>query len=172
MAMLCFDLRLLDVAPIAVDGHLDRVDPVWKDEDARPVESVHVSGRVSAAGVGRYYFSGHVDGRIAGECRRCLTPVEVAVREEVHGVFAEVGDEEMLDDPDVYPLDTRADELDLRPAIREQWLLAVPAFVQCREDCKGLCPTCGTDRNLGACSCPPSSDSRWDALRVSADADS
>ena len=58
-----------------------------------------------------------------------------------------------------------AHELDMRPALREQWLLAVPAFVHCREDCKGLCPTCGTDLNVGACDCAPTTDSRWESLR-------
>ena len=69
------------------------------------------------------------------------------------------------DDPDVYVVDPRSIELDLRPALREQWLLAVPSFVQCREDCKGLCPTCGTDLNAGECECAPATDSRWDTLR-------
>ena len=47
----------------------------------------------------------------------------------------------------------RTRELDLRPSVREQWLLAVPSFVLCREDCKGLCPHCGADLNLGPCGC-------------------
>jgi uncharacterized protein len=60
--------------------------------------------------------------------------------------------------------------------VREQWLLAVPTFLLCRDDCKGLCPTCGVDLNAGECQCPPqiTVDSRWDALRavaISQDAD-
>ena len=47
----------------------------------------------------------------------------------------------------------------------EQWLLDVPGYALCREDCKGLCPTCGADLNEGECECPPAADSRWDALR-------
>ena len=46
------------------------------------------------------------------------------------------------------------------------WLLVAPAFVLCREDCKGLCANCGADLNAGACACPPATDSRWDALRA------
>jgi uncharacterized protein len=35
----------------------------------------------------------------------------------------------------------------------------------CREDCQGLCPVCGADKNTGACSCVESSpDPRWAAL--------
>ena len=41
----------------------------------------------------------------------------------------------------------------------------VPGYVQCSEDCKGLCATCGTNLNESTCSCTTTtSDSRWDAL--------
>lgn len=167
--MLCFDLRRLDDAPIAVDGRLAADDAVWAADDVRPASDVHVTGRLSRAGTGRYYFSGTLKGAVSGECRRCLAPVQAPVSDEAHVVFAEAGDAEILDDPDVQLLDARTDELDLRPAIREEWLLAVPTYLLCREDCLGLCPTCGADRNAGACSCPPTTDHRWDALRVPRD---
>jgi len=102
---------------------------------------------------------------MAGECRRCLTDITVPVTEEIHLFFAEEGDETAEDDPDVYPIDATARELDLRPAIRESFSLAAPQYVLCREDCQGLCPTCGADRNAGDCGCAPTSDNRWDALR-------
>jgi uncharacterized protein len=86
------------------------------------------------------------------------------VDQELHLLLAE-GDDEETDESDVYLLEPRATTVDLRPALREEWLLAVPAFVQCREDCKGLCPRCGADLNQGPCGCAPEIDSRWDALR-------
>jgi uncharacterized protein len=162
--MLSFDIRSLASRAVQVDGALAADDPVWREEDPRPSRPVHVVGRLSAAGVGRYYFSGHLDGEVAGECRRCLTDVTTSIDEDVQLLFVEA-DTEGADDPDVFVVDARAHELDLRPALREAWLLAVPALVQCRDDCKGLCPTCGTDLNAEACDCASASDSRWDALR-------
>jgi len=162
--MLSFDIRSLVTKAVHVDGLLAVDDPVWRDEDIRPSTPVHVVGRLSAAGADRYYFSGHLEGEVAGECRRCLTDVTASVADDVHLLFVEA-DTEGADDPDVYVVDPRDLELDMRPALREQWLLAVPAFLQCRDDCKGLCPTCGTDLNTGACDCAPATDSRWDALR-------
>src|ERR1700683_5209006 len=54
----------------------------------------------------------------------------------------------------------------LEDAVREQVLLAVPLKVICREDCKGLCPHCGTNLNLEQCSCSePIEDPRWTALK-------
>ena len=162
--MLSFDIRSLASKAVQVDGVLAADDPVWQEEDTRPSTPVHVVGRLSAAGPGRYYFRGHFDGEAAAECRRCLTDVSVSISEGVQLLFVD-SDTEGADDPDVFVVDARADELDLRPALREQWLLAVPAFALCRDDCKGLCPTCGADLNAGACDCAPVTDSRWDSLR-------
>jgi uncharacterized protein len=168
--MLCFDLRSLESQAVQVDGVLAADDPVWESEGPRPAGPVRVTGRLSPAGPGRFYFSGRLEGTMAGECRRCLTDVTAPVAEEVHLFFAEEGDETAEDDPDVYAIDASARELDLRPAIRESYSLAAPQFVLCREDCMGLCPTCGADLNAGACACASTTDSRWDALRSLRDA--
>ena len=99
-------------------------------------------------------------------CRRCLNDAGASVTSDEHVIFVEADDEE-ADNPDVVPLDPRAEEIDLRPAVREQWLLNVPAFALCRDDCKGLCATCGADLNAGPCSCltQHAVDPRWDVLR-------
>jgi uncharacterized protein len=56
--------------------------------------------------------------------------------------------------------------LDLTEAIRQYTVLATPMKPLCREDCAGLCPTCGHNLNQGKCSCPPTdTDPRWAALR-------
>lgn len=165
MVMLSFDLRTLAANAIHVDGALASDDTTWLEGDERPVTAVAVSGRISTAGSGRYYFSGRIAGEVATECRRCLTPLTVPIAEDVHLLFVEADDEE-VNDPDVYLIDASARDLDMRPAVREQWVLAAPAFTLCRDDCAGLCPACGADRNTGDCHCAPTSDSRWDALRT------
>lgn len=163
--MLSFDLRTLDRHAQQVDSVLPGDDPVWEPGDPHPTDGVRVHGRLSSAGTGRYYFHGHIEGRATMECRRCLAPASADVDETVSFVFAEAGDTEMDDDPDVFPIPALAQELDLRPAVREEWLLAAPAFLECRPDCKGLCPTCGAELNAGPCGCAPAADPRWDALR-------
>jgi uncharacterized protein len=58
------------------------------------------------------------------------------------------------------------DVIDLRQLVREQCYLALPMKPLCREDCKGLCPVCGINRNREACSCDTAwVDPRFDALR-------
>ena len=162
--MLSFDRSSLETKAARVDGKLASDDPIWLAEDPRPVDGVIVSGRLSSAGEDKFYFSGHMSGEVDEECRRCLGPARATVDEELHLLFADATDEES-DDSDVYMLEPRATTVDLRPALREQWLLAVPGFALCREDCKGLCPRCGADLNLGPCHCEPVVDPRWAALK-------
>jgi uncharacterized protein len=55
--------------------------------------------------------------------------------------------------------------LDLTEAIRQYALLAIPMKPLCREDCAGLCPSCGQNLNRGRCDCNIESlDPRWSVL--------
>ena len=164
--MLSFDIRSLSNHAVNVDDTLSTDDPVWQEGDPKPSAPLHVKGRLSAAGPGQYYWHGSIEGDVSMECRRCLGDASAHVSEDAHIIFAEAGTEGVEDDPDVYLLDARATELDLRPALREQWLLNVPGYVLCRDDCQGLCPTCGAELNLGPCDCAPvSADPRLEGLR-------
>ena len=163
--MLSFDFRSLHEAAQLVDGALAPDDPVWIEGDLRPSEAIRVTGRLSAAGPGRFYFSGRMEGTAAGECRRCLTDLESAVATDLHLIFADDALDEGDDESDSYPFDAGHAVLDLRPAVREEWLLAAPAFPLCREDCRGLCPQCGADLNEDPGHTHVATDPRWGALR-------
>lgn len=171
--MLSFDIRSLTQHAVSVDDSLAPDDPVWLETDTKPSEPIHVKGRLSPAGPGRFYWHGIIEGNVELACRRCLGEASGHVSEDAHLIFAESGAEGVEDDPDVFLIDDRASELDLRPAIREQWLLNVPGYALCRDDCKGLCPTCGAELNLGDCGCAASSaDPRRTALHKVRDAHS
>ena len=153
--MLSFPTQVLNAGAVLVDGKLDPEDKVWLEGDQLPLgEGVKVTGRLSEAGPGRVYFSGTLKGSVTLDCRRCLVQVEAIVDTETHVLFA---DESAVDedDPDVLPMSKgrSGSEIDLRPAVRQEWLLEVPALVLCRPACKGLCPKCGANLNQGACAC-------------------
>ncbi len=98
-----------------------------------------------------------------GECRRCLTPLEGELRCRVRELYRRPTGREV--DEETYPLGD--DHLDLGPLVRDALLLELPIAPLCREDCAGLCPTCGVDLNSGPCGCPPpAGDPRWAALDV------
>ena len=163
--MLSFDIRSLETKAAQVDGSLAPDDPIWEKGDSRPAEPIRITGRISSASEGRFYFTGRMEGRVQLACRLCLEEVDVEVDEDIHFLLAGIGAEE-ADDPEVFLYDPNAISIDLRPAVRETWLLSVPQYVQCSEDCKGLCPNCGTNLNESSCNCSTTeTDPRWDALR-------
>ena len=59
----------------------------------------------------------------------------------------------------------RTESIDLTADIRDVILLAFPNYPCCGDDCKGLCPQCGIDLNVGKCRCKPAAlKGKWDAL--------
>jgi len=56
-------------------------------------------------------------------------------------------------------------QLDLSEDTREAQLIELPISPRCSEDCKGLCPRCGTNRNQRNCECQEAEDSSpWRGL--------
>jgi uncharacterized protein len=75
----------------------------------------------------------------------------------------EDGDELSAEDLDVLYYDDFV--LPLDPLIEEQLQLELPMKALCRDDCRGLCPQCGSDRNAAPCDCAPPPDERWKLLK-------
>lgn len=95
----------------------------------------------------------------SGECRRCLAVVAGVAVGEVDELY--VADGVVRDDAVAF----EGDQLDLAPVVREYALLELPDAPLCRDDCAGICPVCGADRNAGACGCDTTvRDERWAVL--------
>ena len=94
-------------------------------------------------------------------CARCLEPAQIAISKPFDLFFRE-RDEAMFDEDEEVELDEKdtrtafftGTKLAMGDVLHEQVLLALPMKALCRVDCKGLCPTCGTNLNSGSCSCP------------------
>ncbi len=114
-------------------------------------------------------------------CGRCLAPVDVDVPVEFELTLVpsdEYADEPRADEDkgrakvggSFEPADAEEDvytgkAIDLDPILREQTLLALPSYPVCRDDCKGLCPVCGTNLNERECGCDRKpKDPRWAGL--------
>jgi uncharacterized protein len=120
-----------------------------------------VVGEVKLSRTNRGIF---VDARIATrvrqECSRCLedvtSPVVTRFTEEYFPTV-DLRTGQPLSRPegeDGFML-TEAHELDLTEPVRQAVLLAQPMKPLCRHDCRGLCPSCGQNLNLGQCGCAP-----------------
>ena len=163
--MLRVDLReLAQKGAVETRGKLKQDDPAFEGLDLIPREPVLVSGRLQRIGDGRFYWQAKISTVFQGECRRCLTPVTTPLTLDVGALFAQ--DPEALDDPDAYAVAPEATEIDLTPAVREELMLAAPRYVECRVDCKGICPQCGKDLNAGPCECAPATEARWQPLKA------
>ena len=102
-------------------------------------------------------------------CSRCVEPFPMPVDTAFDLRFLPASDMAREDEREVQDedLDTsyyRDDKIDLNELLREQFYLALPMKPLCREDCKGLCPQCGTNWNTGTCACR----TEWEDPRLAA----
>lgn len=145
-------------------GEIAPGDALLTGADWPLAEPLSVKGRFSGAGEGKFYWKVHLRTVVRAECRRCLVPVDVPLKADLGLIFS-TGDDAPEGDG-CYQVPPRTQVLDLTGAVREELLLAMPHFVECRPDCKGLCPRCGANLNEGPCGCAQQGDPRWDALRA------
>jgi uncharacterized protein len=103
-------------------------------------------------------------------CSRCLSqfrcPVKMNIEEEYFPTINVVSGMAipLPDDPGSFTVNEQ-NILDLTEAIRQYVLLAIPMKPLCREDCAGLCPTCGCNLNQLSCNCLTKPvDPRWAVL--------
>lgn len=131
------------------------------------------------------FASGRIAGHVVVACSRCIEPVKLAFDEQVRVTFLPQAELPAPDDDDG-PASAAAEEdegvaiteddldlfgydgevIDLEPLAREQFVLAVPFAPLCSEDCRGLCPQCGTNRNQSSCSCEAPGDPRLAGLKA------
>ncbi len=161
--------RIEEDEPLSLDERLeisaDRLDP---SVVAGPVK---VRARVRITRLPEEHL---LRGRmsIAGRltCIRCLEELPWSTEEEltirlVPAVNSPGAEEVELEAGDLDVRFVEDHELDLLDVAAEQVLLALPMHAVCREDCAGVCPTCGANLNdEGACTCDPVVDPRWAAL--------
>jgi uncharacterized protein len=164
--MLILSLTAVSRGAVRLREEVPPDDPLWNDLGLPLKTPLLVDVEASPVGEG-VLVRGGIEVELEGGCRRCLAPVSVRVRDTVDLLYEPLSEEEEAElGGEVYALPARGDELDLGPAIREQLVLRVPAYVQCSEKCRGLCPQCGADLNDTTCECKPSSgESPWDALK-------
>lgn len=143
-------------------------DPLLAGYDADLREPLQVAVELTTPSAGMYVVSARFQGNVTQSCRRCLEPVTVPVRHRFRVIYQqpsrERGDEPQ--DESLVPLAAKARQIDIRGEVRDRLFLETERFPVCREECQGLCPTCGQNLNHGACGCSTeTADARWTALR-------
>ena len=105
----------------------------------------------------------HMEGTLRAEmscvCDRCGSRFDSVKLTQLDAVIVE---EEAEDHPEFFVLD--GDEIDLDEILSTLFILDMDMKFLCREDCKGLCSTCGKNLNLGPCGCRKEIDPRFAVL--------
>lgn len=106
---------------------------------------------------------GRVSCRARVTCDRCLELFVLELGDEVDTLYSHLPPGPEIDPTEVQeyerimvevgPGTARVEYVELAEDLRQRLILALPMKVLCREDCKGLCPTCGANLNEGGCSC-------------------
>ena len=141
-----------------------------EDDRITLVGPAEVSGTVRRSGA-EVVVSGRLESLVSAECDRCLKPIEVPVAtrfklEYITGQDYESSHAAELTADDLAVSVFDGESIDVDELVKEQILLFVPDRMLCREDCKGICSTCGADLNAGECKCAPTDvDPRWEALK-------
>jgi uncharacterized protein len=113
---------------------------------------------------------GNLETTVEMRCARCLEPVSRPIRQDFDLLYRPLGAdagpaERHLADADVEIGYFQGEGLHLEDVLKEQVLLAAPVKAVCRENCQGLCPQCGVNRNQKRCDCTVEvPDPRWSAL--------
>ena len=142
-----------DTLPVA--GHLDEQSYSLGDHDFTLPEGIDYDLMLTNAGEG-ILATGIIRGHVVGTCDRCLEDAEFDLAGEVdeYYLFKAPSETETLgDDEDDVDFSLVGDDhtIDLTEALQAAVLMETPFVVLCREDCKGLCPVCGCDRNETDC---------------------
>ena len=100
-------------------------------------------------------------------CARCLeaydqeidADFDIVIRQGKHGL--------LLEDEDGTSVTLGDEWIAFDVPVREAVILSVPMKPLCGDDCRGLCPVCGTNLNVETCSCGREpADARWDQLKT------
>lgn len=125
-----------------IEGRQDitYISPVKVDLEARPL----VEGIVEV--------QGELTAELHVQCSRCLTPVTKKYIIPFHERFKLAESPEENDGDEDVEIITD-EKISLESYVEEAMYMSLPYAPLCAEDCKGLCPTCGKNRNDTPCGC-------------------
>ena len=141
-----------------------------------PFETEIETGRLSFPSVKAYLSKPYAQGRVFNEagvlhlegtltaemlciCDRCGAEFQSVKEVPLDAVIVEEESEEF---PELFVLE--GNEIDLDEILETSLILEMETKFLCREDCKGLCDTCGANLNLGPCRCRKPRDPRFAVL--------
>jgi uncharacterized protein len=164
------ELAKLEDTRGAFDQAFDPGEFDLNDERVRLSKPASVTGQIKRDG-SKLKIGGTIQAEVEVDCDRCLQTITLPIVTEIGLEYITVEEYNRLHDAELSEEDLTlsvfdGETIDIDEIVREQLLLAVPTQVLCQENCKGLCPECGANRNRTECSCKQEAvDPRWAALK-------
>jgi uncharacterized protein len=164
-----FNVRDLELRAGRFDVELAPGTVEFLDPKLRQAGPLKAAGKVELV-LGEIRVKGHVALSMEVDCDRCLEPAKCPIDSDFELYYRPVedgfGDEKAIDPGEAEMGFYEGEGIELNDVLREFVLLTLPMQRLCREDCKGICPECGQNRNQKQCGCRAELvDDRWAALK-------
>ncbi|MBQ4340846.1 MAG: DUF177 domain-containing protein [Firmicutes bacterium] len=143
------DLLAKKYEQLTVDASVDLVSMHRGGDEIKFIEPVSINGRLYRLEDDVVFFSGYLKTSIETACGRCLEPVSESVDLDFDEVVYAEGREEDYD----LIIEPEGETIDIDSFILNLLDLKLPLKFLCDEECKGLCPVCGTNLNTSQCNC-------------------
>jgi uncharacterized protein len=151
-------IKDLELGPVLLEGEIQPSSLELAPEELQVTIPVQIKVKAEKHPLGI-----RVQGLCAAQgkvpCARCLEPVEVDLHPEFELFYQQHDSRHPLTgEIELAEKDTNisffaGDGIEVITIVREQVLLNLPMKLVCREECLGLCPNCGSNRNLQLCNC-------------------
>jgi uncharacterized protein len=144
------------------------------DDKIAASTAMHVEGDAQLANrtLSEVRVRGRLSVTVEAPCDRCLETATFPIERQFDLVYLPAaqqpaGGEDKIDEGATDIGYYEGDGLELNDVLREVVLLALPMQLVCQESCKGICPSCGRNRNFEDCDCQAQPmDDRWSKLKA------
>lgn len=150
-------LSEIESDPVEVEATLELADLKAPSGGRLLPEGLRLSGQAIRGTLG-VELRARWEGTVRQQCGRCLEPFDLRLSDAFFLILTPGAAEYGAAEQEMHPEDADlyhggGDRVDLGGVAAEQVQLALPLKPVCREDCGGLCPTCGANRNRLECGC-------------------
>jgi uncharacterized protein len=166
-------VKQLEIRKVEFDESFQPGEIDFTDAEVRQASPLVTAGvaRMLPNSGGQIRVQGTFRVDLETECDRCLGPAGFHLEDRYDLFYHPSADEPGSDEVEIDAGGAEiafyeGEGLELKEVVKEQVLLSLPMQRVCRDDCRGICPVCGSNRNDVPCSCEVKpADDRWGALR-------
>lgn len=135
-----------------LDIHID-LESIEGVHDFRIKKPIHGTGKIFFTRDGMF-LSLTAEALIESSCSRCLKDFEETLQLKLnYEIVSSKEAEEMDEEEDILVVDHEV--MDLEKVIIEELIIKAPMKPLCKENCKGICNSCGQNLEEGSCNCTP-----------------